>query len=139
MNPNVFQIATSYVTYFCTTCNVPIPLPLMIKNLRVEDGKAWYCLNGHQNHFGETENAKLKRQLVNKEAELKWAQDARTAAFKREDKAKKVASAYKGCITKIKRRVQNGVCPCCNRTFQNLQRHMTAKHPAWEKEEIKRG
>lgn len=20
-------------------------------------------------------------------------------------------------------------CPCCNRTFQNLQRHMTSKHP----------
>jgi len=26
------------------------------------------------------------------------------------------------------KRTKNGVCPCCNRTFQNLQRHMQTKH-----------
>lgn len=30
--------------------------------------------------------------------------------------------------TRIKNRVKNGVCPCCNRTFENLARHMQAKH-----------
>jgi ssDNA-binding Zn-finger/Zn-ribbon topoisomerase 1 len=25
-------------------------------------------------------------------------------------------------------RTKNGVCPCCNRTFQNLGRHMKTKH-----------
>jgi hypothetical protein len=24
-----------------------------------------------------------------------------------------------------------GVCPCCNRTFQQLARHMKAKHPGY--------
>jgi hypothetical protein len=28
--------------------------------------------------------------------------------------------------------VANGVCPCCNRTFQNLARHMAGKHPDYE-------
>ena len=27
------------------------------------------------------------------------------------------------------KRVHNGVCPCCNRSFQNLQKHMKTKHP----------
>jgi hypothetical protein len=27
------------------------------------------------------------------------------------------------------KRVHRGVCPCCKRTFQNIQRHMETKHP----------
>ncbi len=32
-------------------------------------------------------------------------------------------------MTKVKKRAANGVCPCCNRTFSDLARHMKAKHP----------
>jgi len=31
--------------------------------------------------------------------------------------------------TRIKNRIANGVCPCCQRTFQNLGRHMKSQHP----------
>jgi len=41
-------------------------------------------------------------------------------------------SAARGRVTKIKRRVQHGVCPCCNRTFSNLASHMKTKHPEFE-------
>lgn len=34
----------------------------------------------------------------------------------------------------IKKRVGNGVCPCCNRTFENLSRHMSCKHPEYKTE-----
>ena len=43
--------------------------------------------------------------------------------------AERSAAAYKGHLTRVKRRVGNGVCPCCNRTFKNLADHMTTKHP----------
>lgn len=29
----------------------------------------------------------------------------------------------------IKKRVQGGACPCCNRHFVQLERHMATKHP----------
>ena len=29
----------------------------------------------------------------------------------------------------VKARVAHGVCPCCNRTFKQLARHMKTKHP----------
>tara|TARA_Y100000310_G_scaffold338946_1_gene430083 strand:- start:1163 stop:1354 length:192 start_codon:yes stop_codon:yes gene_type:complete len=45
------------------------------------------------------------------------------------DAAEKTASTYKGQVTKLKNRAKAGVCPCCNRTFQNLSRHMETKHP----------
>jgi hypothetical protein len=28
----------------------------------------------------------------------------------------------------VQKRVGNGVCPCCNRTFEDLARHMKVKH-----------
>lgn len=42
--------------------------------------------------------------------------------------------ATKGVVTKFRRRVGNGVCPCCTRTFTNLSRHMTTNHPDFKAE-----
>lgn len=35
----------------------------------------------------------------------------------------------KGVVTRTRNRIANGVCPCCDRSFTNLQRHMASKHP----------
>jgi hypothetical protein len=45
------------------------------------------------------------------------------------DTAERRRRAEKAAKTKIKNRVAKGVCPCCNRTFQNLADHMKSKHP----------
>lgn len=34
----------------------------------------------------------------------------------------------------LRNRAAAGVCPCCNRTFEQLGRHMTTKHPEYVKE-----
>lgn len=49
---------------------------------------------------------------------------------------KRKCSAIKGVATRIKRRVSAGVCPCCNRTFQCLARHMATKHPDYQQEAV---
>lgn len=41
------------------------------------------------------------------------------------DRAQRVSNQY----SRMRKRIQNGVCPCCNRTFQNLARHMATQHP----------
>jgi hypothetical protein len=44
-------------------------------------------------------------------------------------------AATKGHVTRKKRqleRVASGVCPCCNRSFVNLRRHMKTQHPEFE-------
>ena len=38
-------------------------------------------------------------------------------------------SATKGHLTRAKKRHRAGLCPCCNRQFQDLVRHMASKHP----------
>lgn len=49
--------------------------------------------------------------------------------------AQRALRATKGRLTKTKKRIANGVCPCCNRHFVNLERHMTGKHPDYTKEQ----
>jgi len=36
--------------------------------------------------------------------------------------------AAKGQLTKLKKRIDNGTCPYCNRHFENVQRHISCKH-----------
>lgn len=43
--------------------------------------------------------------------------------------------AQKGQNTRLKNRIAAGVCPCCNRSFQNVARHMAGQHPDFQKHE----
>lgn len=40
-------------------------------------------------------------------------------------------TAAVGQVTKLKNRVGHGVCPCCNRSFGNLARHIESEHPTF--------
>jgi hypothetical protein len=49
---------------------------------------------------------------------------------------KRVAAVYKGKHTQLKKRVANGVCPCCHRSFVALRRHIETKHPEFKDQDI---
>ena len=49
------------------------------------------------------------------------------------ERAKRQTAAQKAAKTRLKNRVAAGVCPCCNRHFENLARHMTGQHPGFAK------
>lgn len=112
----------------CCRCGITIVMPQHFANKRREDHADFHCPNGHAQHFpGKSELEKAQDLLA---TERRWREQAnkdRDAALKRE-------SAAKGQVTKIKNRVGNGVCPCCNRSFTNLQRHMHTKHPTFKDE-----
>lgn len=111
----------------CITCGVPIYGPSERYSFaRRKPGEAFFCISGHSQHFTGKSEKELRE-----EAEKKFAQErmARLRAERlREEDQKK--------LKRIKTRVANGVCPCCNRTFQNLHRHMNTKHPDYKKQEI---
>jgi hypothetical protein len=75
---------------------------------------------------------KLKKELEKKQAEVERAK--RDAEYQRSQRetAERSSAAYRGKVTEIKNRVGRGVCPCCNRTFQNLMGHMKTKHPEFK-------
>jgi Asp-tRNA(Asn)/Glu-tRNA(Gln) amidotransferase A subunit family amidase len=122
---------TTLETMCCPVCGVLYAVPeIMLDKARKDPEQWWYCANGHHLHFpGETEEKKLRRRLQ-RETELA----GRLAAER--DQAQAEARAQKAAKTRIKndrdrerKRIAHGVCPCCNRSFKNLKRHMESQHP----------
>jgi hypothetical protein len=96
----------------------------------------WYCPNGHAQSFlkGESEEAKLRRERDQLAQRIAEKDDAIEAERQRRVLAERRVAAAKGQVTKLKNRASKGVCPCCNRHFANLERHMATKHPAFTTE-----
>lgn len=135
----------------CANCSVPFGIPETLESRRRVDGKPFFCPNGHPNVFSESENQKLQKRLhleqtAREQAEAK-ARDAESSAKRawgrvneetaKAQTARRVAAAHKGTVTKIKNRVNAGVCPCCRRNFVALGAHMRKQHPEWNPEEVK--
>lgn len=122
-----FVLGVEFVsTGACPTCGIPVIVTSNFERHRRLDKQTFYCPSGHPQSFRTSEIDELKAQLERKAGELKSVTEQLNQACRSRD-------AYKGRVTAIKNRVQNGVCPCCNRTFQNLMGHMKTKHPDWEK------
>jgi hypothetical protein len=119
---------TKYITLeetSCCECGVTFAVPDTWLAKRRENGSGFYCPNGHGLAFKKSEAAKLREQLE--------AEQRRVIRISNErDAAERSASAFKGQVTKIKKRAAVGVCPCCNRSFVQLERHMKSKHPDFE-------
>lgn len=71
----------------------------------------------------ESESDKLRKLLAEKHKEV----TASKCEAMRERQLKEETSLRMKAERKLKR-VDHGVCPCCNRTFRNLARHMASKH-----------
>jgi len=93
---------------------------------------------GHQWVYKKTKAEKLKEELKaerESRARERASNDQYEARLRDErDSYKNKARAQKAAKTRLKNRVAAGVCPCCNRTFQNLARHMDHQHPDFKSE-----
>lgn len=114
----------------CCSCGMTFGVPADFDKRRVDDKQTFYCPAGHpQSYTGKTEEKKLRERAEQLEREL--ANRDRQLANKDEDLRATRASliATKGVLTKAKKRIANGVCPCCQRSFANVERHMSSQHP----------
>lgn len=109
-------------TITCYKCAVLFAVPGKFKQKRREDGASFWCPAGHCQHYTETEVTRLKKSLERAE-QMRDAASSRAATADRDKQA--ITAAHK----KMRARIVNGVCPCCNRTFQNLMGHMKTEHP----------
>jgi hypothetical protein len=119
---------TKYITLeetSCCNCGVLFAVPDDWLANRRETGAGFYCPNGHSLVFKKSEAQKLREQLE--------AEQRRVIRISNErDAEKRYASAMKGQVTKLKKRAAAGLCPCCNRSFVQLERHMKSKHPDFD-------
>jgi len=128
----------------CCRCGVPFAMPAELQQHFRDDPERYFsCPNGHQQHYSKSTEQSLREQLERqkKDAEQRIASLSQDSAFWLDyyTKAAEERNKVKKELAKVKKRVANGVCPCCNRTFQNLAEHMSTKHPEMKQEPKKRG
>lgn len=124
------QRVITITTITCSECGILFGMPDWYVQERREDHRSFFCPNRHSQYFpakSEAEQAKERAEQLSRE--LAWANTRALRAREEADHQRRRVSAAKGRETKLKRRIANGVCPCCQRTFKDLSRHMSGQHP----------
>jgi hypothetical protein len=117
----------------CCRCSVPFGITAYYMAERREDHALFYCPNGHgQSYQGETPK---ERELRQAKADKDWYSRRNDELRLEAEQSNRRAAAARGQVTRIKKRVSKGVCPCCNRHFADLHRHMQGQHPEWQAEQ----
>ena len=105
----------------CIDCGVVFAMPDDLEQRRRQDGKTFYCPNGHTMVYGrgELERLRAEKEALQRELDLTYAVQRRLTDDLL-DKAKEVKQ--------LRQRVRAGLCSDCRRHFANLERHMKTKH-----------
>lgn len=124
----------------CCRCKCEVWIPDALyeaaQHSRGPNGVQFYCSYGHSQHYvwGESELEKMRRERDRLTQRLAEKEDAIRQQREQREAAERRAAAARGQVTKIKNRVGRGICPCCNRSFENLSRHMASQHPTFTAE-----
>jgi hypothetical protein len=121
-------VYSTTLTVIACHCGIPFAIPDDLYRSRRNDGKTFYCPQGHAASYGETENEKLTRQLT-------WERDRRAAITADRDQTQASLRATKGVVTKLRNRAVAGECSFCGAHVYQLARHVARKHPDEQAEE----
>lgn len=131
---STIEVAQELVAETCCNCGVTFAMTRELHQ-RCRDnpgprGRSFYCPNGHGQHYtAETEAQRLQREINRLKQNQAYLEETRQAARDDAEHQRRRANGYKGHAARITKRAKAGVCPCCNRSFENLRRHMASQHP----------
>jgi hypothetical protein len=112
----------NFVMEECCNCGIPFFFPKYMKVQLLGNHNLFYCPNGHPQHYtGKSEQQKrieeLEESLQNVKNDRQHIENSLLDTISEKNK-----------LSRQLKRVHRGVCPCCNRTFDNLHKHMETKH-----------
>ena len=118
----VFKYEQQLEATSCCVCGIQFGVPPYFIAQKRSNAGSLYCPNGHSLGWSESEADRLRKQLQKEKDAAEW-QRARA------NRLEKDLQSQKGQMTKLKNRIAKGVCPCCQRSFANVARHVKTKHP----------
>ena len=126
-----FTETVKFVVEHCYKCGVAFGLPLDLYNSLKIKGQAqtFYCPNGHGQVYAQSVEQKLRAELATAKSNINFWQESSHRNHQDAQHFKRSRDAYKGVLTKTKERVSEGQCPCCQRRFKWLKKHMRDAHP----------
>lgn len=117
----VLSLAVSLTSEDCGNCGGVFAVNTTYRQRCYDTGKGTFACPYCKTDWGWTGRGRL--QVV--EGELRAERERLQRALARENEER---LAREKAERKLKR-VSNGVCPCCTRSFQNLAAHIKNKHP----------
>lgn len=123
-----FACNTEFHVINCWSCAGLFAITDELYNRRRKDHQAFWCANcgKAQYYMGKTPE---QEKLDEAQRQVRTLESKVVQAERRAEAAQRRASAVNKQYKRIRDRVKNGVCPCCNRTFGNLANHMRTQHP----------
>lgn len=108
-------------------CGIQHAIPQnMDRWARQSRDNAVFCPLGHKWVVGHSEEQKRKEAEA-REVHLKDQLEA----------AGRAAEAARALLMRDRHRFANGVCPCCNRSFEAVARHIRQQHPDYDLTDMK--
>jgi chromosome segregation ATPase len=137
---STITVETHLVTQACVSCGMLFAVAEDYDRRRREDHQQFYCPAGHsQVYSGKSEAERLREQLAAKEREVLAAksrieaEQQRTANARSErDAVTRSLRATRAVVTRTKKKIVAGRCPCCSHQFKNLRDHMAKEHPKYD-------
>lgn len=130
---NETHTATRELTVIdCGECGGSYAISEPYREKKQETGGFWtcpYCKCGWGYSEDKTDLAKAKEAQRKAEQSRDYAWQAAREEREKHGHTERRRRAEKAAKTRLKNRVGKGVCPCCNRHFVNLQRHIEGQHP----------
>jgi DNA repair exonuclease SbcCD ATPase subunit len=119
---------TETLTVTSCWCGIRLAIPdNLYRYLQKDEKNHCYCPLGHTFVFSNT----LREQLEETKRRLEEARRREGATRSLLEQEERSHAATRGHLTRARKQVdraEHGVCPHCNRSFQNLARHMKTKH-----------
>jgi len=126
MSPRTMTFSETLTVTSCW-CGIHFAIPSNLYQWMQRDSDhSCRCPMGHTMIFSDTQREELERAraaLADANLRAKATRDLLAAE-------ERSHTATKGHLTRVKKRVHHGVCPHCQRSFQDLRRHMRSKHKA---------
>ena len=138
----VFTEVTTFTVVHCWNCGVPFGITDDFERRRRQDHQGFACPTGHWNYYSQKSEAEeLKEQIAAKDREIA-AQRSRveaeqkrvTEARAQRDAVQRSLSATKAVVTRTKKKIVAGRCPCCSFKVKDLAIHMKVEHPNYDPE-----
>lgn len=136
------DVSITLVAETCCVCGIAFGIPSDTRKHRLDDHGYFYCPNGHSQHYtGKTEAEKLREQLASKDREIAaqksrvtyWS-DQHSAVAAQKSAVERSLRATKAVVTRTKKKIVAGRCPCCSTKFKDLAVHMRTEHPNYDPE-----
>ena len=123
------SVAHDVIISRCVNCGIEYGVTVDFDEDRRKDKRSFFCPNGHSMSYGENEEDRLRRERDRLKQDNARLEDMRIQAYRALEAEAAQRKKAQAEMKRVQRRAAAGVCPCCNRSFVALSRHMKTKHP----------